>query len=360
MSSSMPRMFLSTATGLILFCSSAAIAAQKDAVNAVPEAQRTDARTSDMKHKGLTGGFYADKDKSDDWYYDFYETPSAERTGDRTAVDAGGSQIRPDAIKVAGKTRFVDAASPANVQATAAHSQEATVNRYYDDPWYYEEPRDASYTMPVKAAGEESDASTDRSREVMKGNVTHVKQVRNVNRGGQNTVVQIKPLKGNPTIVDLGPTQPLLNLALAKGDTLAVGGRRQNIGQYSVLMAQHVNSGVNEVSVDRSDTVAASDRKEATGRIERISDVRIRGTEQMHRVAAVKGADGHLMLVDLGNAALSGNNPAIGATGDRIKASGPVATVGNYPVLFADHMSIDNGAPITIARPDGAYPGAPR
>jgi hypothetical protein len=134
----------------------------------------------------------------------------------------------------------------------------------------------------------------------MKGNVTHVKQVRNLNRGGQNTVVQIKPLKGNPTIVDLGPTQPLLNLALAKGDTLAVGGRRQNIGQYSVLMAQHVNSGVNEVSVDRSDTVAASDRKEATGRIERISDVRIRGTEQMHRVAAVKGADGHLMLVDLG------------------------------------------------------------
>ena len=185
----------------------------------------------------------------------------------------------------------------------------------------------------------------------MKGNVTHVKQVRNLNRGGQNTVVQIKPLKGNPTIVDLGPTQPLLNLALAKGDTLAVGGRRQNIGQYSVLMAQHVNSGVNEVSVDRSDTVAASDRKEATGRIERISDVRIRGTEQTHRVATIKGADGRLMLADLGAATAS--------EGDQIKASGPVATVGNYPVLFADRMSIDNGVPKTIARPDGAYPGAP-
>ena len=74
----------------------------------------------------------------------------------------------------------------------------------------------ASHNRKGESAGEESDASTDRSREVMKGNVTHVKQVRNLNRGGQNTVVQIKPLMGNPTIVDLGPTQPLLNLALAK------------------------------------------------------------------------------------------------------------------------------------------------
>ena len=125
-------------------------------------------------------------------------------------------------------------------------------------------------------------------------------------------------------------------------------------------MAKQVKSGANEVSVERVDTAAASDRKEATGRIERISDVRIRGTEQMHRVAVIKGADGRLMLIDLGAATPSGNVPATGATGDQMKASGPVATVGNYPVLFADHMSIDNGVPIAIARPDGAHPGAPR
>jgi len=309
-----------------------------------------------MKHKGLAGGFYADKDKSDDWYYDFYETPSAERTSDRTAADGGASKMRPDAIKVGGKTKFVDAASPANVQASDPDTHDAAVNRYYDDPWYYEQ-RESSYTMPVKAAGE---ASTKKAGEVLKGNVTHVKQVRNATSGGQNTVVQIKPVKGNPAIVDLGPTQPLLNLALAKGDTIAVGGKNENIGQYSVLMAKQVKSGVNEVSVDRLDTAAAPDRKEATGRIERISDVRIRGTEQMHRVAVIKGADDRLMLIDLGATTPSGNVPATGATGDQMKASGPVATVGNYPVLFADHVSIDNGVPIAIARPDGAYPGAPR
>jgi hypothetical protein len=351
-------MFVSTATGLILFCSAAASAEQKDAVIAVPEAQRTEARPSGMEHKGLTGGFYADKDKSDDWYYDFYENSPAERTSDRTAA-ARSSRIRPDAIKVAGKTQFVDAASPADVHASDPHGQGVAVNQYYDDPWYYEQ-RDTSYTMPVKAASDNSRASTTQTREVLKGNVIHVKQVRNATSGGQNTVVQMKPLKGNPTIVDLGPTQPLLNLALAEGDSIAVSGPSQHIGQYSVLMANQVKSGANEVFVDRGETAVASDRKEATGRIERISDVRIRGTEQMHRVAAIRGDDGRSMLIDLGAATASGSMPPTGATGDQIKASGPVATVGNYPVLFADHMSIDNGVPIAIARPDGAYPGAPR
>ena len=358
MARAMHHMFVSTATGLILFCSAAASAEQKDAVIAVPEAQRTEARPSDMKHKGLTGGFYADKDKSDDWYYDFYETSPAERTSDRTAADRS-SRIRPDAIKVAGKTQFVDAAKPVDARPSDTQGQESAVNQYYDDPWFYE-PRDTSYTMPVKAASDAPRPSATPAPQVLKGNVTHVKQVRNATSGGQNTVVQIKPVKGTPTIIDLGPTQPLLNLALAKEDRIAVSGPTEHIGQYSVLMANQVKSGANEVIVDRGETAVAPDRKEATGRIERISDVRIRGTERMHRVAAIKGDDGRSMLIDLGAAVASGSMPPTGATGDQIKASGPVATVGNYPVLFADHLSIDNGVPIAIARPNGAYPGASR
>ena len=135
---------------------------------------------------------------------------------------------------------------------------------------------------------------------MLKGNITHVKQVRNATSGGQNTVVEIKPAKGNLTIVDLGPTQPLLNMALAKEDSIAVTGPTEHIGPYSVLMAKQVKSGANNVTVERVETAAAYDRKEATGRIERVRDVRIRGTGQIHRVAAIKGADGRLMLIDLG------------------------------------------------------------
>ena len=116
-------------------------------------------------------------------------------------------------------------------------------HQYYDDPWYYEE-REASYTMTSRPAPDDPHL---RSTEVVKGNITHVKQVRNMTRGGQNTVVEIKPPKGNLTIVDLGPTQPLLDMALTKEDSIAVTGPTEHIGPYSVLMANQVRSGARNV-----------------------------------------------------------------------------------------------------------------
>ena len=451
MPGSIHHMLVSTAAGLVLLGSTAALAEQKDTMIGEPAVQRTDARSADVKHSGLTGGFYADKNKGDGWYYDFYEGPSAGWKEGQSAggkgdpspevaglidrecqaqleklcegVQPGGgrvrkcfeanegkltpscrtqvydhfsettaivgmtamglrkegeptskieptstiepksklepkSKIRPDAIRTSGKVQFVDAAHPVDAQRSSRHGQESAFTRYYDEPWYYEQ-RDASYTMPVRAARDDSSRSTDQAQEVIKGNITHVKQVRNRTWGGQDTVVEIKPAKGNLTIVDLGPTQPLLDMALAKQDSIAVTGPTEHIGPYSVLMANTVKSGANKVTVNREGPGVASDRKEATGRIERFSDVKVRGTEQMHRIAAIKGDDGRLMLVDLGPAT-AGNVPANAAPGDRMSASGPVATVGNYPVLFADRISIDDAVPVTIARPDGDYPGASR
>jgi hypothetical protein len=65
-----------------------------------------------------------------------------------------------------------------------------------------------------------------------------------------------------------------------------------------------------------------------------------------------------MMLVDLG-LTTAGTVPAGAMAGDHVVASGPVATVGNYPVLFAEQVSIANAAPIKVTRPDG-YPGASR
>jgi hypothetical protein len=47
----------------------------------------------------------------------------------------------------------------------------------------------------------------------------------------------VKTSDGRLVIADLGPTQPLLGLALTKGDDIKVGGHRENVGPYSVLMA---------------------------------------------------------------------------------------------------------------------------
>ena len=195
--------------------------------------------------------------------------------------------------------------------------------------------------------------------EVVKGNITRLKQVRNVTWGGQDTVVEIKPPKGNLTIVDLGPTQPLLDMALIKEDSIAVTGPTEHIGPYSVLMANQVRSGARNVTVDRAEAEMALPRRMAEGRLDRVMDVRIRGTGQKHSVAAIKSETGRMILIDLGPATAE-NVPANAAPGDHVVASGPVATVGNYPVLFAERVSIANNAPMKVARPDGNYPGASR
>jgi hypothetical protein len=379
--------------------------------------QRTDARTSN-----LTGGFYADKYKDDDWYYDFYETSSAGEEGDPEVarlidrecraqleklcegVEAGGGRIRrcfeaneskltpscrtqvydhlsettaimgtaamaprkegepkskieaknkikPDAIRTSEKTVFVDAATPVHAPSSHPQIQESAFKGYYDDPWYYEE-RDASYTMTSKPAPDGSPGST----QVVKGTVTREKQVRNATRGGQNTVVQIKPAKGDLRIIDLGPTLPLLNMALIPGDAIAVNGPTEQIGPYSVLMANQVKSGANAVTVARAGVGQA--RKEAVGRLDRIMEVPVRGTGQKNAVAAIKTDSGRMILIDLGPTT-AGTVPAGAMAGDHVVASGPVATVGNYPVLFAEQVSIANAAPIKVTRPDG-YPGASR
>ena len=265
------------------------------------------------------------------------------------------NKIRPDAIRTSEGVQFVDAAHPVNAQASGPHSQGSAFKQYYDDPWYYEE-RDASYTMTSRPAHDDPHL---RSTEAVKGNITHLKQVRNRTRGGQNTVVEIKPPKGNLTIIDLGPNQPLLDMALAKEDSITVTGPTERIGPYSVLMASQVKSGDRRVTVDRAEMEIAYPRRVAEGRLDRVMDVRIRGTEQKHSVAAIKSETGRMLLIDLGPAT-AGNIPAGTAAGDHIVAGGPVATVGNYPVLFADRISIDDAVPVTIARPDGDYPGASR
>ena len=375
MPGSIHHILVSTATGLVLLGSAAAFAEHRDTIIVDPDVQRTDARSSDFRSNDLSGGFYDDNYKIDDWYYDFYESPSVRRTDDRTLddrtrVDRTGidrtvddrtvierrTRIKPDAIKTSERTRFVDAARPIDTQPSNRHTQASAFTRYYDEPWYYEQ-RDEAYVLPARAVHDDSYRST--TQETITGNVTGLKQVRNTTNGGQNTVARVKPLKGNPMIVDLGPTQPLLNLALTKGDSISVGGQNENIGPYSVLMANQVRSGANKVIVHRGGADTAYDRREANGRIERFSDARIRGTEQVHRMASIRGDDGRLMLVDLGPSTAL-NVPANAAPGDRMSASGPVATVGNYPVIFADRMSIENGVPIKIARPDGDYPGAYR
>jgi hypothetical protein len=381
MPGSIHHILVSTATGLVLLGSTAALAEHKDTMITDPDVQRTDARSSDFRGNDLSGGFYDDKYKADDWYYDFYETPSAARRTDERLVDNRSADRRDidttvapsgdlntahriparnsDVVRSSGSARFVDAARPFDSTRSIDRAAQPSFSRYYDEPWYYEQQREQAYVMPQRTVRDDAYRSNTHSQEMVTGQVNAVKQVRNRTSGGQNTVVHMKAADAKPVIADLGPTQPLLDLALTKGDRITIGGNRENIGPYSVLMANHIKSGSNRVRLDRDAAAYRGDMREVNGRIENFNDVQVRGTAQKNRTAAIRTDEGNLVLVDLGPSAAQ-NVPANAAPGDIMTARGPVATIGQYPVLLADQFEINNSLPVRVARPGENYPGTSR
>ena len=159
---------------------------------------------------------------------------------------------------------------------------------------------------------------------------------------------------GRQVISDLGPTQETLDLALTEGDTASIRGQREDIGPYSVLMANNIRAGVKRVTINRSYGRQEIDNRQVEGTIERFRAIPIRQTGQIHQTATVRTPDGRFALVDFGPSTAD-NILANAAPGDRILATGPVVQVGNYPVMLADRLSMNDGVPVRVARPDGEY-----
>ena len=66
------------------------------------------------------------------------------------------------------------------------------------------------------------------------------------------------------------------------------------------------------------------------------------------------GDGARVAIVDLGPSSVQ-NVPANAAPGDTMTASGQVVQVGNYPILIADRISINNDIPLRVGRADNEY-----
>jgi hypothetical protein len=318
---------------------------------AVATVQRTDAQ-NDVQDENVGGGYYNDGSQADDWFYDFYESSVVRTDTQVTDRTTGG---KAEVVRVAEQDRMADASQSKTspFYTRRRHAQEAVFEHYYDEPWFYQQ-QDPAYAMPVTAAPASSTRPAARDEEMLSGSVADVKQVRNRTRGGQNTVALVNTSDGRRAITDLGPTPPLLDLALTKGDGIKASGHRETIGPYSVLMAHQVQSGANRVRQSRDAAWSGRDYRQVNGRIEQFRDLHVRQTGAVHRAASVRMDDGRLALVDFGPSAAN-KIPANAAPGDRMMASGSIAQVGNYPVLFADRVSMKDGTPVQIARPASEY-----
>ena len=305
-----------------------------------------------VRTSNLSGGFYNDRYTTDNWFYDYYDMPSDQSDPRLTRQSRVGNETQ---ISRSERDRWADAAHPmpGTINQPQPSSADSAYSRYYDEPWFYED-RDPAYAMPTTTASGESFRPAVRDQEHVKGVVQGVKQVRNKQSGGQNTIALVRLNDGRRTIVDLGPTQRTLNFALAQGDDIQVRGQREEIGPYSVLMAHEIRSGANRAFVDRDSMWREADYRQVDGSIQRFGDLKTRPNGQLHRVAAVRTSDGRLAIVDIGPSPAQ-NVPANAAPGDRITANGQVVHVGNYPVLLADRISMNNDSPVRVVRPGSEY-----
>ena len=313
----------------------------------VTETDRSHLRTID-----LSGGFYDDKHKADDWFYDFYEVRN-DRTDPRFTEQA--RLRRSDAAGRIERDRWADAAYPPDSRRGVQRHRavENAYGRYYDEPWFYE-PRDPAYGMPVASTRDDWYHPAAHDEEYVRGTIQATKQVRNRESGGQDTVALLKMNDGGRVITDLGPTQRTLDFALTQGDSIQVGGQREAIGPYSVLMAHDIKSGVNRVRLNRDTLWREADYRQVSGRVERFRDIGVRPNGSLHRTATIRTHDDRIAIVDIGPTPAE-NVPANAAPGDWMTASGQVVQVGNYPVLLADRLSINNGIPVRVVRPDAEY-----
>ena len=106
----------------------------------------TETERSHFRSSGLSGGFYENTYKADDWFYDFYEVPG-DRTDPRFTDQA--RLRRPGAADWTERDRWADAAHPADSRREFQRRSavETAYSRYYDEPWFYE-PRDPAYGAP--------------------------------------------------------------------------------------------------------------------------------------------------------------------------------------------------------------------
>jgi len=279
----------------------------------------------------ITGGFYDDRYKLDDWYYDFYDSPGYSRADSTSVIQASNENT----------ATMADAAHPSlRHHRPYRTDQNVPATPYAGDPWFYAQ-RDPMYGIPETS----SDAYGGN---VIKGTIKAAKQVRNRTTGDQNTVVLLTTPDRRQVTADLGSSRRTMDLALTKGDSLVVAGPWEDVGPYSVLMAQQIRTEAKRVNLNRPIGAARGDRT-VEGRIQQFRDIRMNRSGELHRAAAVQTPDGRMALVDLGPDNQD-RTPLRAAAGDRMVAQGPVVQVGNYPVLWANRVAINDGMPVDVTR----------
>ncbi|KAA5545477.1 hypothetical protein FYK55_07465 [Roseiconus nitratireducens] len=201
-----------------------------------------------------------------------------------------------------------------------------------------------SYTAMNRST--DSTANAKQRSESVEGKIVEKRMEDFAGIDGKQVIARVKTDDGRTAKVCLGPASKLKPLDLQQGDRVSVQGERGRINGKTVLMAQKVSSGGDNVSVELP---SSRFLKRVRGEVLQSRKAKFRGQDERHVVARVRLVNGKSELVNLGP--VSKLNSLDLENGDRVSLLVRPGRINGTPAMIAEQVRND-GETVELPRPD--------
>ncbi|MES4785068.1 MAG: hypothetical protein C4294_03815 [Nitrospiraceae bacterium] len=164
----------------------------------------------------------------------------------------------------------------------------------------------------------------------------------------EHLVVLISTEEGRRIIADLGPTKNLKDVQIATGDQISVMGPVVRISDRRILLAKKLRADGQTIRIrrevpsmrERGRELQLMQAKQVTGQIEKVAQLKVRGTDKKHTVVRLKTDEGRRIIADLGNPKDLRDIQV--KSGQQMTLQGPMIHLSGKPVIIAEQISTDS------------------
>lgn len=190
--------------------------------------------------------------------------------------------------------------------------------------------------QPTQFRQQQQRPQASQQRQIrVQGEIQNLDTVKLGGGEGTHVVAKIETQQGRTAKVNLGKRDQIDDLDLEEGDNINVIGRSGTIDGRRMLIAQRVQSGDRNVTIQREPT---EPMQRLRGTIQQTRTEQFRGVDQPQVVAKVQLQNGRTALVNLGPEDKVKNLEE----GDEIAVLGYLGRVNRIPALIAEQVRADN------------------
>jgi hypothetical protein len=268
-------------------------------------------------------GYYQNADKTDSWYYDYYDDGYGNWSNDFVV----------DNSELSSYTVYIDNDDD-GLYDSYRYYYDTDGDGVFDGFDYFTFDATSADNENAKAEGQKVQKSTSAKSQQIAGTIKSTKTV-DV-RGKKHLVAQIAMDGGKTMAVDLG-TNPDKS-KLSEGNSLQASGHRIMVGDKTILIADQAQTNNKDLAIDRGG-------RQYNGTVVSLRNVKVAG--QQHLLAKVSTENKKSLLVDLGASDKLSTRPNVG---DSVTVEGVPVKVKDRVVLMARSMQPKNGQEVSIQR----------